>query len=199
MLELPPAPIRALVAISGPPGAGKSTLAEALVARLNRDTAQAALAPMDGFHLDNILLRERGLESRKGSPETFDAVGFIRFVERLGAEPHVVLPTFDRARDIAVAGAAEIDSEERIAVVEGNYLLLQDPPWDRLAPLWDLSIFLDVPDEELERRLIRRWRDHGCDEVAAKTRAQSNDMPNARRVVSGSAGADIVIRSVSGP
>lgn len=153
---------------------------------------------MDGFHLDNVLLRQRGLENRKGAPETFDAAGFIRFVERLGVEPHVVLPAFDRARDIAVAGAAEIESMARIAVVEGNYLLLQDPPWDRLAPLWDLSIFLDVPEKELERRLIRRWRDHGCDEAAAQTRAQSNDIPNARRVVSGSAGADIVIRSVSG-
>lgn len=183
--------MRLRIAIAGPPGAGKSTLAEALVARLNRDGPQAALVPMDGFHLDNALLRKRDLLQRKGAPETFDAAGFLHLVQRLGTEPEVVLPLFDRVLDIAVAGAAEVTAETRIVVVEGNYLLLDAALWDQLAPFWDLTVFLDVDREELERRLIQRWLDHGHDPSAARARALSNDIPNARRVLAESRPADV--------
>ena len=105
-----------------PPAAGKSTLAAELVTRLNAGDEIASLVPMDGFHLDNLILQKRGLLDRKGAPETFDGIGFVRMIERLGRDAEVVIPTFDRARDIAIAGAAVVGPQHRIAVVEGNYL-----------------------------------------------------------------------------
>jgi fructokinase len=184
---LPPAHLRLRIAIAGPPGAGKSTFAAALVDRLGPD---AALVPMDGFHLDNAILTARGLLTRKGAPETFDALGFVRMVERLGTDAEVVIPGFDRARDIAIAGAAVVAPSCRIAVVEGNYLLLRTDPWRQLAHLWDLRVLIEPPPEVLEARLVRRWLDHGLPLPAATQRARGNDMVNAATVLSESVGAD---------
>ena len=179
---LPDTGPRRLVAIAGAPGSGKSTLAEAVVERLNELGRDTALMPMDGFHLDDRLLQQRGLLARKGAPETFDFGGFSSALKRVRNEPSVILPVFDRAREIAIAGAAEIRPETRIVIVEGNYLCLNETPWRTLAELWDLAFFLDVPMKELERRLIARWLAYGFDEAGARAKAHGNDIVNAERV-----------------
>jgi pantothenate kinase len=117
---------RILVAIAGPPGAGKSTVAERIRQQLACAGRSAAVVPMDGFHLDNAVLAERGLHSRKGAPETFDVHGFRHLVSRIAAgEEDVAYPLFDRSRDAAVAGAAVLPSDIEFVLFEGNYLLLR--------------------------------------------------------------------------
>lgn len=144
---------RVIIAVAGPAGSGESTVAEALADALG---STAAVVPMDGFHIDNHILAARGLLARKGAPETFDANGFVTLIQRLKAQDEVVIPVFDRQRDIAIAGARVIDASHRILLVEGSYLLLDEQPWSQLAPLWDLTIALDVPMDVLEQRLIDR-------------------------------------------
>jgi len=186
---------RLICAVAGAPGAGKSTLAEGIVDTLNaRSEPAAALVPMDGYHFDNRILEERGLLPRKGAPETFDSRGFVNCVARLAQCDHdVVIPVFDRERDIAIAGARVVSSSTGILIIEGNYLLLDAAPWCDLTAYFDMSVFLDVPINELERRLIQRWLDHGLDADAARSRALSNDIPNARLVVQNSRVADMTI------
>lgn len=184
---------RHLVAIAGPPGSGKSTLAEAVVARLVADGHAAVLMPMDGFHLDNRLLEPRGLLPRKGAPETFDFGGFIATLRRVRAGDAVVIPVFDRSREIAIAGADEIGAETRIVVVEGNYLCLDEDPWRNLMPLWDLSVFLEVPMPELENRLVGRWLGYGYDRGAAEAKARGNDLRNAERILRAVGPTDMVV------
>jgi fructokinase len=179
---LPPTGHRRLIAIAGPPGSGKSTLAEAVVGDLMRRGQNAVLMPMDGFHLDNRLLEPRGLLPRKGAPETFDFGGFLAALRRVRDEASVVLPVFDRSREIAIAGAEEIRAETRIVVVEGNYLCLDEDPWRALTSLWDFSVFLDVDLPELERRLVARWLSFGFDLAGATAKARGNDIVNAERV-----------------
>ena len=169
---------RVLVAIAGPPGAGKSTLAESLRSRI----PGAAVLPMDGFHLDNEILAERGLLERKGAAETFDVAGFAELVSRVRAAEAVDVPTFDRERDRVAPGGARIGAEVRVVLAEGNYLLLASPGWSELAAHWDIAVFLEAPLDELRRRLVARWRDHGMDPEAAAARAEGNDLRNARRV-----------------
>jgi pantothenate kinase len=191
---LPPAG-RRIVALAGAPGSGKSTLAAAVVDRLNaRQPGLAALVPMDGYHLDNAILDARGWRAVKGAPQTFDADGLACDLVRLrAAEGPVMVPVFDRAMDLARAAAREVPATAQVVLVEGNWLLLDSPPWAGLAPLFDLTALLRVPEPVLERRLIDRWLAHGLDAAAARARALGNDLPNARRVAAGSRPADVVL------
>jgi pantothenate kinase len=110
-------------------------------------------------------------------------------------EGDVAVPLFDRAADLARAGASIIPADARLILVEGNYLLLDRAPWAGLAPLFDLTIFIDVPIAELERRLLARWSDLGRSKEAARAWVEGNDLPNARLVIEGSRRADIVWRN----
>jgi len=176
-------PARFVFAIAGPPGSGKSTLAEALVAAIERrEPGSAVLVPMDGFHLDNAVLAARGLLARKGAPETFDVAGYHAALGRIRAGEEVAVPVFDRTLDLARAGAVVVGPGHRIVVTEGNYLLLDRPPWDRLADQFDRTLYVSVPEAELRARLVRRWLDHGLAAGVAESRAEANDLVNARLV-----------------
>ena len=184
---------RFIVGIAGPPASGKSTLAERLRTLLGE---AAALVPMDGFHLDNAVLSARQLLARKGAPETFDFDGFEATLRRLRAPgADVVVPLFDRVADLARAGAGIVPASARFVIVEGNYLLLDEEPWTRLAGLFDRTVYLDVPRGELAHRLVQRWIDHGLSEQAARERAFSNDMVNVQRVEDRRRTADTVIEA----
>ena len=181
---------RFIVAVAGPPGAGKSTLAGDVAKAIG---AGARVVPMDGFHFDNAVLDRLGLRSRKGAPETFDALGFVHLMRRLRAGEDAAIPVFDRDADLSRAGADLVTGADKYLIVEGNYLLLNDTPWTDLAPLFDLTLFIDVPEAELDRRLVERWDHHGKTPAGARHWIDSNDMPNIRRVTKGSRQADIVI------
>lgn len=190
---------RFLLALAGPPGVGKSTLSEILRDQFARQGEAAAIVPMDGFHLDNAVLEARGEMPRKGAPFTFDADGFRALLARLRAEPdqEIAIPVFDRTLDLARAGGRMITPQHRLLIVEGNYLLLDEPPWRDMAGLFDLSVMLTAAPEELRERLVRRWRDHGLNEREALWRAMSNDIPNAERVIAGSRQPDIMVDSAN--
>lgn len=182
---------RFLAALAGPPGAGKSTLAAELVAALGKG---AKAVPMDGFHYDDAVLTARGARNRKGAPDTFDVAGFRHLLTRLRVEDEVAIPLFDRDLEISRAGADIVGPDDRILIVEGNYLLLNEAPWPDLAPLFDLTIWIDVPEAELDRRLLDRWAHYGKSPAEARAWIDGNDMPNIRRVTQGSRPADLVIR-----
>ena len=186
---------RFIVAIAGPPGAGKSTLSEGLAEAIAAAGGNVAVLPMDGFHMDNAVLAEKGLLARKGAPETFDVRSFLATLTAVRAnDGEVLVPVFDRSRELAIASARIIAPETRIVLVEGNYLLLDEAPWNRLEGAFDYAIFIDPGLDELERRLLQRWYDHGYDEETAREKAFGNDIPNARRVVASRRPSDIVIR-----
>ena len=183
---------RCIVAIAGAPAAGKSTISEALVELLPEGSA--IVVPMDGFHFDDAVLEKRGLRSRKGAPETFDLGGFRHLLGRIReGEDGIAIPIFDRNMELSRAAAAVVDADKRFILVEGNYLLLDEEPWSGLAELFDLTIFLDVPRDELERRLVERWRAHGRSEADGRAWIDSNDLPNVDRVLLHRRAADLTI------
>ncbi|WP_299295046.1 nucleoside/nucleotide kinase family protein [uncultured Tateyamaria sp.] len=189
ILDRPPTPHRRLVAVAGPPASGKSTLAATIAARLTATGEPSVVVPMDGFHLDDRLLRIDGTQSRKGAPNTFDADGFARMIAALQSDGPVVFPIFDRTREIAIAGAGRVPASCTTVVVEGNYLLLDAVPWNRLRAHWTFSLALHPPMEVLVDRLRARWAEHG--KPNAQAWIDTNDVPNITTVLTHSAPADI--------
>ena len=173
---------RQIIALAGSPASGKSTLAETLARDLTAAGRQAAVVPMDGFHLDNRVLDARGLRHRKGAPDTFDLRGFARLMADLATGGEVIYPLFDRDRDLAIAGAGVLPAQCDLVVVEGNYLLFDAPGWRDLSRFWTLSVFLDVPRARLLERLSARWIAHGLSAEDAQARAEGNDLANAELV-----------------
>jgi len=168
------------VAIAGAPGSGKSTFADLLSAKIGEG---CCVVPMDGFHLDNAILRERGLMSVKGAPQTFNREGFSRLVDALLAQRKRYFPTFDREADRVIEDGGMVPDDTSIFLFEGNYLLFDAQGWSQLAQKWDATIWLDVSEDILETRLIQRWIDNGLPKEAAKTRARMNDLVNAQIVI----------------
>ncbi len=183
---------RFLVGLAGPPAAGKSTLAEALRENLLGRGESAEILPMDGFHMDNAILAERGLLPRKGVPESFDGRGFVDIVNALKrAEGEVLVPVFDRSRELAVNAARAIPQETRFVLAEGNYLLFRDAPWDRLDGVFDFTIFVGPAYAVLEERLRQRWLGYALPEEEIQWKLYGNDLPNGKRILENSRPADL--------
>lgn len=176
---------RFLLGIVGYPGAGKSTTAQALAAETNSLLANdcCAVIPMDGFHYSNEKLNEMGLLPLKGIPATFDAYGFITLLKQLRNNKNSVFaPKFDRSIEASIENAIEVNPAQRLLIVEGNYLLLDDQPWNQIRDLLDEVWFLDTDFDTVYHRLIDRHMQGGKTEEAAREKVESTDMPNARLI-----------------
>lgn len=172
---------RALLGITGPPGAGKSTFAAWLAARV----PAAALLPMDGFHLANSELERLGIADRKGAPDTFDAYGFLAAVERArrGGED-VYVPEFRRGLvNEPIAGALRIPAVARLVVVEGNYLLLDQEPWARLCGHLDEVWYVEADEDVRLPRLVERQLAKGRSPEQARHWATGSDARNAELIM----------------
>jgi pantothenate kinase len=184
---------RAVLGITGAPGAGKTTLAEELVRALAGE--RVAHVPMDGFHLADVELERLGLRDRKGAPDTFDALGYAALLRRLHEDEDEVIyaPGFERVIEQPVAGTIPVFREARLIVSEGNYLLVDDPRWGKVRPLLDEVWYVDLDDRERLRRLVERHMRYGKDEAIAIAWATGTDERNASVIAATKARADLII------
>ncbi|WP_375491483.1 nucleoside/nucleotide kinase family protein [uncultured Jatrophihabitans sp.] len=191
-IALAAAPGRALLGLAGAPAAGKSTLA----ARLAEQVTGSVVVPMDGFHLPTAVLAEHGWVGERGTPRTFDADGFVALLHELAAGRALRAPAFDRSREEPVAAAVDVPAAAPLLIVEGNYLLLDAPPWDAVRTLLDAVWFVEVDEQLRLARLIARHVSFGATpEWATKRATQGSDAANARVVSATRAHADLVVRA----
>ncbi|WP_431110207.1 nucleoside/nucleotide kinase family protein [Variovorax paradoxus] len=175
---------RKLLGLVGAPGAGKSTLASALLRAAGTDRAQ--VVPMDGFHLANVELQRLGRASRKGAPDTFDSAGYVALLQRLReqgpGDPVVYAPEFRREIEEPIAGAIAVLPETQLVITEGNYLLHDAGPWAGAAAMLDEVWYVDIDDAVREERLLKRHQQFGRSPEAARDWVAATDAPNARLI-----------------
>jgi pantothenate kinase len=195
---------RALLGISGAPGAGKTTLAVALVRALalaappELGSDWVVHVPMDGYHLADVELARLGRSGRKGAPDTFDAYGYGALLKRLRSAPLdgseiIYAPAFDRDIEQPVAGAIPVHPNCRLVVTEGNYLLVDEEPWRRAREHLDAVWFCEVDDSVRRSRLVARHVLFGKPADAAAAWVATTDEPNAELVGATKKDADVVI------
>jgi pantothenate kinase len=183
---------RVLLGITGPPGAGKSTLAHALV---NQIGETARVVGMDGFHLSQSRLAELGSRDRMGAIDTFDGSGFVALLRRLRNpnDETVYAPEFRRELEESIACALPIEPEIELVVVEGNYLLVPTAPWGEVQSLLD-EVWYCEPDEGARlANLIARHRSYGKSRHEARRWAFGPDQRNAELVFTTRSRADVVV------
>ncbi|MGJ7567893.1 nucleoside/nucleotide kinase family protein [Variovorax sp. GB1R11] len=175
---------RKLLGLVGAPGAGKSTLAAALLEAIGADRAQ--VVPMDGFHLANVELQRLGRAGRKGAPDTFDSAGYVALLQRLREQRPdgdiVYAPEFRREIEEPVAGAIAVLPGTQLVITEGNYLLHDVGPWAGAAAMLDEVWYVDIDDALREARLVRRHQQFGRSAEEARAWVDSTDAPNARLI-----------------
>lgn len=189
-------PGTSVIGIAGAPGAGKSTLTEALVAaaRIRLGADAVAHVPMDGFHLADVELRRLERMDRKGAPDTFDVAGYAALLRRIRARTEVVYaPGFERDIEQPVAGAIPVFPEAAVVLTEGNYLLLDDPGWLAVAAEIDEIWYCAIQDDVRVARLVARHITFGKRADEARRWVAEVDEPNARLVAGSAARADLSV------
>lgn len=178
---------RFLLAITGVPGAGKSTLANLLMKNTNEVLKEESVivVPMDGYHYHNDILIQKGLLPLKGIPQTFDSQRFVMLIKEIasGKMEKIYCPSYDRSLHNPVERSIVIENKHKIIIVEGNYLLLDTYPWNELADLFDESWFIETSVATTEERLISRHVLTGRSVEEAKGKIKSTDAPNAELII----------------
>jgi pantothenate kinase len=108
-------------------------------------------------------------------------------------------PTFDHAVKDPVTDGLTVAPEVEVCIIEGNYLLSDEAPWQSIADAVDERWLVEVDPGLARDRVALRHLKAGIETTmeAALARAENNDMVNGEYVMKHSRGRwDVLIRSV---
>lgn len=156
---------------------------------------------LDGWHLSRAALDAmpdpKLAHDRRGAHWTFDGDGYVAFVRALrrahpdptvssGSPPGsdesdvVYAPSFDHALKDPTPRAVAVHPHHRVVLIEGLYGFLGIEPWREAAEMLDERWWLDVSEEEAERRLVARHVSSGVADNLEEAiwRSRENDAPS---------------------
>ncbi len=195
---------RFVVGVAGAPGSGKSTLAKQVVHIINAIQGEecAVMVPMDGYHYTKAQLDEfedpKEAHARRGAHWTFDAEGFVSTVEHIAqhTDECIYAPTFDHGQGDPVDRGVCIERHHGIVIVEGNYVLLDTEPWNRLRHVCHETWFIDCDIEESMKRVYTRQTRNGTPPRESRHRIETNDRPNAEQIQTTASRAHVCVPSL---
>lgn len=184
--------------VAAPPAVGKSTLVQFLedLSRKNLEFTNVRALGMDGFHFPAEYLKSNTIEidgqkillnDIKGAPETFDVDALqikLREVRQEGTDWNI----YDRTIHDVVFDALSV--EDDIILIEGNYLLLDEPRWTNIRVLADYTVFVTAEPNFLKERLISRKVQGGKSREEAEKFYLTSDSKNVERILNHSAAAN---------
>ena len=145
-------------AISGPVGAGKSTIAGAVARSLANVGMRAVALSLDDFYLSREERDRRGIAWR-ASPGSHDLDLMVRTLAAVqdGSRP-LFLPRFDMSRDDRRADECLEDAPD-VVLFDGWIIGYDGQGYERILPYLDWHLHLDVPkDLARERRFARETK-----------------------------------------
>ena len=192
--------------LGSPPGGGKSTLASLWKTISYERGESIEILPLDGFHFPNAYLRSHemvvdwknvSMLDMKGAPETYDLGRIISHLQALRNGDDLVWPIYDRRLHDVVTEGFRIERKTGVFLIEGNYLLLDEPAWSDGSRFADLKIFLETPEAICRERTIARHIRGGRTPEDAALHYERCDHRNFERVNSRRVKPDVVF--VTGP
>jgi len=201
---------RYLIAIAGVPGSGKTTIADKLSLHINSKVPHlSVVVPMDGFHyykseLDKMPDPEKA-HARRGAPWTFNSKKFLDKVREIKTNSKVTAPSFEHHIADPVEEDIKILPENRIVIVPGIYVLVNDEDLDggtcsligkEFNERWFMDIDLEKSMDILAERHMRAW---GWPKDKAVERVNSNDRINSEIIMKSKSNATHLINHIFDP
>ena len=193
---------RVLVLLAAPPGAGKSTLLSFMekLASEDEQSGEIQIIGMDGFHrrqaylVSHTVIRdgeEMPMSRIKGAPPTFDLEKLTERLKRIAAGENCGWPIYDRRLHDPVDDVITVEGD--IVILEGNYLLLDEPGWRELKDLADYTVLIRADEELLRTRLTDRKAMGMATREEAEKFVEFSDMRNVRTCLEHSGDADLTL------
>jgi pantothenate kinase len=105
----------------------------------------------------------------------------------------VYVPGFDRTLEQPLSAALVVLPSARLVVTEGNYLLIDDPHWERARRAMDAVWFVASEEAARVERLVARHIQFGKTPDEARTWVATTDQRNSELVAGTAAKADRII------
>jgi pantothenate kinase len=203
---------RYIIGVAGIPGGGKSTLAKEVCHLINSKSGSeiAVNVPMDGFHYYKRELDQMPdpaeAYARRGAHWTFDATAFLNCLRRVKFEAKKTLsaPSFDHGVGDPKPDAITILPQHKVVISEGNYLLLDAPPWNQLwrneekgrrgePTIFDETWYVDCDLNVAMQRVFERQTGNGVTAEVSRGRIAGNDRPNGELIEETKSRAVVVV------
>ena len=138
-----------VIGVAGGTGSGKTTVAEAIVARIGSD--RIAYLQHDSYYRDlSGVERARLLHHNFDHPDALESELLAEHVRQLKANRPIAVPVYDFTRHVRT-GATRTVAPRGVVLVEGILIFTEA----LLRDLFDIKIFVDT---DADLRFIRRLR-----------------------------------------
>ena len=183
---------RQIFTLNGPAGAGKSVVATILELIFKEEDSrfQFMNVGLDGFHLSNEVLKEKGLMDVKGRHDTYDNDLLFEKLSEFKKGESIVFPVYSRQDHNPVADRLPTSNQNILLLIEGQWLLRNKPEWTRVSDLSTHNYEISATTEQMKEGVIDRHVRGGKTEAEATKFYTDSDLKNTEEIQKNSIKAD---------